>query len=101
MRTHRYDFYGNPQLFKLHYQPLEPIKTNCINKKCYSCGIKGHIKRDCQVQGLKEEEEIEWVFQKPSIKEEEEVIKEVFRQLEVPFEEIPDEVPYDFNPYED
>ena len=90
-------FYGNPKLFNLYYQnPHE-------HKKCYACGLKGHIKGDCKVQGLAEvEEEIEWVFSKP-IRKQPEVIKrkEFYRQPEVPFEDIPDDPPYEFDPYED
>src|SRR5215217_3262450 len=57
--------YGNSQqLFQLHYQSVEPPRNLHKNKVCYSCGNKGHIKRSCNLQGLTEEEEIEFVFQK-------------------------------------
>ena len=58
-------FYRNPQqLFQLHYQSVEPTRNPHKNKVCYSCGNKGHIKRSCNLQGLTEEGEIEFVFQK-------------------------------------
>src|SRR5688572_29875467 len=59
-------FYRNPdQLFKLYYQKEKPVENPYKYKNCYSCGQKGHIKRNCKTQGLTEEEEIEFVFQKP------------------------------------
>jgi hypothetical protein len=106
-------FHGNPdQLFKLYYQREEPTKNPYKNKNCYSCGIKGHIKRDCTIQGLAEEE-IEFVFQKPihcSYCKGEHLIedcrrlqkKKVFVPVFEPvFEEIPDDLPYEEDPYED
>lgn len=95
-------FYGNPQLFKLHHQPLEekPTINYHQNKKCYSCGIKGHIKRNCKVQGLTEEE-IEWVFSKPTVQQEEVTKKEEYFYGEVLYEDIPSTPPYDCDPYED
>ena len=112
-------FHGNSKLFEVHYQHIEPTnKTFIINKKCFSCGEKGHFKRHCQVQGLiekeEQEEEIEFIIsQKPScrnckskghweencpnlIKEE-----EFYRPKEVRLEEIPNDTPYDFSLYED
>jgi len=95
--------YRNPQqLFQIHYQSVEPTRNPHKNKVCYSCGNKGHIKRSCNLQGLTKEEEIEFIFQKPrSIGEE--LIKKgglIFLE-EVLFEDIPDDLPYDNDPYED
>src|SRR6185436_20413230 len=58
-------FSENPdQLFQLHHQEEKSSRNPYLNKTCYSCRIKGHLKRHCNVQGLVEEEEIEFVFQK-------------------------------------
>jgi len=111
-------FYGNPELFKFHYQPLEENKSIYTNKKCFACGEVGHLKRHCQVQGLIEgedkEEEIEFVISQPPsckicktkghwedncpklIKEE-----KFYRPIEVLLEDIPDDPPYDYSLYED
>ena|SRR6185369_5625593 len=110
-------FAENPnQLFKLHYQEEEkkPIINYHQNKTCYSCGIKGHIKRNCQVQGLTEEEEIEFIISKGPFCEickkkghwEEDCPqlikrKEYFEPEEVSFDSIPCDLPYDLDPYED
>lgn len=110
-------FAENPnQLFKLYHQEekKKPIINIHQNKTCYSCGIKGHIKINCQVQGLTEkEEEIEFVISKPpsckNCKEghwEEDcpyIIKKKihFEPEEVPLESIPSDLPYDSDPYED
>ena len=105
-------FYRNPnQLFKLYYQEESTTNNPYKNKTCYSCGIKGHIKRDCKLQGLAEEE-IEFIFQKQPhcsyckkkghLREDcEELIKEDVPVNEVLFEEIPDDLPYEIDPYED
>src|SRR5688572_5118364 len=95
-------FYGNKQLFKVHHQHLEekPVINYHKNKTCYSCRIKGHIKKYCKVQGLAEEE-IEWIFSKPSTRQEEVTNKEAFDRPEVLFEDIPDDLPYEIDPYED
>src|SRR5688572_30538979 len=95
-------FSGNSKLFNLHYQPLEEKQTINYhqNKTCYSCGQKGHIKKYCKVQGLAEEE-IEWIFSKPPTKQEEVTNKEAFDRPEVLFEDIPDDLPYEIDPYED
>ena len=107
-------FHGNPdQLFKLYYQREEPTENPYKNKNCYSCGVKGHIKRDCTIQALVEEEEIEFIFQKPIrccyCKEEHLVEdcrklqkKKVFAPVHKPLlEDIPDDLPYEEDPYED
>jgi hypothetical protein len=107
-------FHGNPdQLFKIYYQKEEPTKNLYRNKNCYSCGVKGHIKRDCIVQGLVEEEAIEFIFNKrpscknckrkghwkedcPNLTKE----KEFFESEEVSFDNIPCDTPYDSDSYE-
>ena len=108
-------FHENPdQLFKLYHQEEEPTENPYKNKTCYSCGSKGHIKRHCIIQGLTEEEEIEFVFQKPIycnyckkpghwVEDCEELIKkETFVSVHRPsFEEVPDDLPYEESPYED
>jgi len=98
-------FYGNPQqLFQLHYQSVEPTRNPHKNKVCYSCGNKGHIKRSCNLQGLTEEEEIEFVFQKHRPVREELIKKEVlifFKEVLSECEDIPDDIPYEEDPYED
>jgi len=110
-------FYGNTELFKYHYQLLEPTKSIYTDKKCFSCGEKGHLKRHCKLQALEEkeeEEEIEFIIsQGPSCRickskrhyEEDcpNIIKrkEVYRSVEVLLEDIPDDPPYDFSLYED
>lgn len=97
-------FHGNPQqLFKLHHQQLKerPVINIHQNKICYSCGIKGHIRRHCKIQGLTDKEEIEWVFSKPADQAEELIKEEEHCYGEVLFEDIPSTPPYDCDPYED